>query len=93
LPIVASRVGGIPELVDHQRTGLLAPPGDSTALAEALCTLMADRELGARLGSAARAEASRYSFDRMVSAFERVYLAELARRGVIQAEEPQLVAS
>jgi glycosyltransferase involved in cell wall biosynthesis len=80
LPIVASRVGGIPELIDHERTGLLVPPGDAASLADRLCRLMIDPELGARLGDAARDEVqSRYSFDRMVAAFESIYLVELAR--------------
>lgn len=52
-PVVASRVGGIPELVDHGVTGLLVPPTDSAALADALITLLGDsprREQMGRLG-------------------------------------------
>jgi L-malate glycosyltransferase len=94
MPIVASGVGGILELIDHERTGLLAPAGDPHALADRLCRLMGDAALGARLGDAARADAeARFSFDRMVAAFEFVYLTELARRGVITAEQPQWAAS
>jgi glycosyltransferase involved in cell wall biosynthesis len=79
LPIVASGVGGIPELVDNGRTGLLVRPGDSRDLADRLCELMADPARAARLGEAARSEArSRYSFDRMVAAFEGLYLTRLA---------------
>lgn len=82
LPVVASGVGGIVEVVDHERTGLLVPAGDPAPLARQLLRLMADPALGARLGQAARAEVvSRYSFDRMVAAFEGVYQAELTRRG------------
>ena len=58
LPIVASRVGGIPELIEHDEHGLLVPPGDPPALAEAIRTLSADPLLGRRLGDAARARAS-----------------------------------
>ena len=57
LPIVASAVGGIPELIDDNSNGLLVPAGDSEALAERLCRLMADEPLAARLGAAARAKA------------------------------------
>ena len=94
LPVVASAVGGIPEIVEDDRTGLLVPAGDAGALAARLCRLMADPGLGTRLGDEARREvASRFSFDRMVAAFERVYIDELTRRGVIGARQRQLAAS
>jgi glycosyltransferase involved in cell wall biosynthesis len=94
LPIVASAVGGIPELVDDERTGLLVAPDDPRALADRICRLMTDTALAGRLGAGARADAeARYSFDRMVAAFELVYLTELARRGVVAAGQPELVAS
>jgi hypothetical protein len=55
---------------------------------------MADPALAARLGGAARDEArARFSFDRMVAAFELLYLTELTRRGVVAAREPQWAAS
>lgn len=94
MPIVASAVGGILELLDDGHTGLLAPAGDSEALAARICRLMADSALAARLGDAARdkAEAS-YSFDRMVAAFDSLYQSELAQRGVAVSGQPQLAAS
>lgn len=91
LPIVASGVGGVCELIDHGQTGLLVPPGNPQALGERIGQVMADDHLAARLGIAARARAeTRYSFDRMVSAFEAVYLSELTRRGVLHAPRPRL---
>jgi glycosyltransferase involved in cell wall biosynthesis len=94
LPIVASGVGGILELIDDGRTGLLVPPDDSPALADGICRLMNDQAFASRLGHAARAEAlARYSFDRMVAAFERLYLTELVRRGRLETGQPQLAAS
>ena len=94
LPIVASGVGGIRELIADDRTGLLVPAGDPPALADRLCRLMADPALAARLGDAARDDAhARYSFERMVAAFEQLYLSELTRRGIVAAHEPQLAAS
>jgi glycosyltransferase involved in cell wall biosynthesis len=84
LPVVASGVGGILELIDSGRTGLLVRPGAPQPLADALCRLMSDPALAARLGDAARDEArAHYSFDRMVASFESLYLTELTRRGVI----------
>jgi glycosyltransferase involved in cell wall biosynthesis len=91
LPVVASAVGGLVELVDDRRTGLLTPAGDATALAGRLCELMADGALGGRLGRAARAAVeARFSFDRMTDGVERVYLAELARRGLMPTSATQL---
>jgi glycosyltransferase involved in cell wall biosynthesis len=94
LPIVASAVGGILELLEDGRTGLLVPSGNPKALANALCTLMENPAEAARLGEAAAADArNRFPFDRMVAAFERVYLDELIRRGITAANAPQLAAS
>ena len=55
LPVVASRLSGIPELVRDEETGLLVPPGDGTAIAAALRRLSDDPALRRRLGAAARA--------------------------------------
>jgi glycosyltransferase involved in cell wall biosynthesis len=52
LPVVASRAGGIPDLVRDGETGVLVPPGDAVALADALERLLGDDELTARLGVA-----------------------------------------
>jgi glycosyltransferase involved in cell wall biosynthesis len=94
LPVVATGVGGVLELVAHERTGLLVPPGDPRALADQMQRLMRDTSLATRLGLAARVEVStRYSFDRMVSSFESIYLAELGRSGVAVTPQSQLAVS
>lgn len=94
LPVVASAVGGVREIIEDGRTGLLVRAGDPRALADQLCRLMADGGLGVRLGAAGRTMVEgRFSFDRMVDAFELVYLTELARRGVVPAPRVQLAAS
>ena len=49
-PIVACQAGGIPELIQHQQTGLLVPPGDSAALAAAIFALAADPDLAEKVG-------------------------------------------
>lgn len=54
LPVVATRVAGIPEVVQDGQTGLLVPPGDAAALGAALARLLSDPALGPRLGTAAR---------------------------------------
>jgi glycosyltransferase involved in cell wall biosynthesis len=94
MPIVASGVGGVIELIDDRRTGLLIPAGDPQALADGICQMMTDTALAARLGAAARDEAeSSYSFDRMVAAFDSLYQRELVHRGVAVSSQPQLAAS
>ncbi|MGN6431116.1 MAG: glycosyltransferase family 4 protein [Gaiellaceae bacterium] len=81
LPIVASDVGGLKELVRDGETGVLVPPGDPVALAEALRPLLANRELRRRLGRAGRARAKAL-FD--LSGFRRAHL-ELYRRELAAA--------
>jgi L-malate glycosyltransferase len=81
LPVVASGVGGIRELLAHEQTGLLVPPDHPEALTHQICRVLEDEALARRLALAARADArARYSFDRMVEQFETLYLTELARR-------------
>jgi len=79
-PVVATRVGGVPELVEEGTTGLLVPPGDAAALATALSELLEDPVRRARLGQAGRARvAERFSIERLVEATEDVY-ARLPKR-------------
>lgn len=58
-PVVATAVGGIPQLVEDGRTGFLVPPGDAEALREALERVLADPALRRRLGSAGRERISK----------------------------------
>src|SRR5262245_7370189 len=81
-PVVASRVGGIPEVVVDGETGLLVPPDDPAALAEALSRLLGDPGLRAKLGAAARLRATeRFSAARHVAGVEAVYAEALAEAG------------
>lgn len=83
LPIVATRVGGNPDLIDEGITGLLVPPSDPPALCNSLLRLFADPVAAQRLGRAARAECERrFSLDRMVADYAAVYDQLLASRGV-----------
>jgi glycogen(starch) synthase len=71
-PVVATRVGGLPEVVRHGRTGFLVPDGDREALAGAIATLLECADTATRLGQAARRRAGRqFSW----SAYARKYLA------------------
>ena len=94
LPVVATAVGGIVELVEHGKTGLLVRPGDPHDLAEAVRQLVNDPRRAAALGCEARRTIeTRYSFDRMVSEFECVYLTELQRRAPVTLQTAAQLAS
>lgn len=80
-PTVATRVGGTPEAIVDEVTGLLVEPGDSAALADAIAKLLLHPALARRLGEAARkAIEDRYSVEKMVRATEALYLDLLARK-------------
>lgn len=82
-PVVASAVGGVPEVLTDGRDGLLVPPGDPAALAEACIRLACSPELRARLGEAGRATVeARFSLDASVRRIEAVYDEELQRAGI-----------
>jgi len=74
LPAVATAVGGIPDLLEDGRTGLLAPPLDARACAEALSALLEDPGRAGHLGTAARARAEGLGWDRAAAALERACL-------------------
>jgi phosphatidylinositol alpha-1,6-mannosyltransferase len=74
VPVVASEIGGIIDIVQHERTGLLVPPGDQGALAGALTRVLTDRSLSERLGAAGlRALRESFSWERIVDRWEIVY--------------------
>jgi len=79
LPVVTTRVGGNPALVDDEVTGLLVPPGDPAALAKAIIRLVEDPVLAERLGAGAREVAcSHFGLDRMLSRVQALYDRALA---------------
>jgi starch synthase len=74
--VVGSRVGGIPEVVADGRTGLLAPPGDPVALADALNTLVTDPDRAAALGRAGRERAvAEFSWAQIAAQTAQLYQA------------------
>lgn len=78
VPIVASRVGSIPEAVEDGRTGLLAAPGDPKDLGEKLQRLLADADLRRRMGIAARKRAEeKFDWRVIAQAYESEYAAAL----------------
>jgi glycosyltransferase involved in cell wall biosynthesis len=73
VPVIATAVGGVPDVVVDGVTGLLVPPRDAPALAAAVARLAADPPLRERLGAAARRRAEDFSWDRCVSQHEALY--------------------
>jgi glycosyltransferase involved in cell wall biosynthesis len=68
LPVVATNVGGIPEIVEHEETGLLVPSGDREALTNALERLANDEALRTQLGKNLQEKVARdFSFPRMLT--------------------------
>jgi glycosyltransferase involved in cell wall biosynthesis len=80
-PTVATRVGGTPEALVHEDTGLLVAPGDSRGIADAVGRLLDNPSLAGRLGQSARQLIKdRFSVDRMVRSTEDLYTELLARK-------------
>jgi glycosyltransferase involved in cell wall biosynthesis len=70
--VVATTVGGIPEIVLDQKTGLLVSPDDPEAAAEALNTLFSDTDLRRRLASAGKTHAASYGWDEIAERYLEV---------------------
>jgi glycosyltransferase involved in cell wall biosynthesis len=81
-PIVASRVGGVAELLGEGEAGILVPPGDPAALAEAITTLLRDTQRARALGDAGRRRAPRYSAEAMLEALAKLYHEVMADAGI-----------
>jgi glycosyltransferase involved in cell wall biosynthesis len=79
VPPIAFRVGGLPELIQDQRSGILVPAGDVGAFAAATDRLVRDEALRASLAAAGPGRAAEFSVDRMVRGTQAVYDAVLAQ--------------
>jgi len=85
-PVVASRIGGLVDVVLDGETGFLVPPGDSEKLGQTISRLLAEPDLRERMGRAAKERAAEYKASRIVPRIERVYN-ELLQVGV--ARQPR----
>ena len=84
LPVLATRVGGNPELVEEGRTGWLFAPGDVLDLADRLQTLASDEALRRSLGDRGRERAATaFGLDRMFREYRDLYLEAARRRGIL----------
>ena len=81
LPIIASRVGGLPEVVDDGETGFLSPVGDVDKMADDTVRLLTDKKLRRQMGRGARESAiSRYSTDKIIPQYIEFYERILSTR-------------
>jgi glycosyltransferase involved in cell wall biosynthesis len=82
-PVVGTRVGGMPEVIEHERTGLLCPPKDAEALAQAVTRLLDDPALARTLGENARAQAVRcHGVDTMARNTQAFYRRIMDAKGI-----------
>ena len=82
-PVVATRVGGVPDVVTDGEDGFLVEPGDVEELAARLAQLANDPDLRGRMGAAGRERMrSRYAVDRLIDDIDRLYRDLLERKGV-----------
>jgi glycosyltransferase involved in cell wall biosynthesis len=72
-PVIASRIGGLPDLVVDGETGLLVPPGNPAALGQAMQALVSQPEVRLRMGNAAKRAVVRFQASTVVPRIERVY--------------------
>ena len=72
VPIVATRIGSIPDLVTHEENGLLVPPEDPKALADAIGRVLSDAPLAARLVATGRAKARAMTWDATLDRWEEI---------------------
>jgi len=91
IPVVATRVGGNPEVVQDGATGFLVPPRDSGALVDAVARLLDNRALAAAFGEAGRKRAEReFSVSRLVTETENLYRRLLADAGAVPSGSPEV---
>jgi glycogen(starch) synthase len=73
-PLVATRVGGLPEIVVHEQTGILVEPEHADDLARALTLLLEHPDVAERIGHAARRHVLKtFGFERQVEAYDMLY--------------------
>jgi glycogen synthase len=85
LPVVASKTGGIPDVIEDGVNGMLVPPGEPEALARAIDRILADRDLARRLSEGAQQRAKDYDWEVLAERILRVY--EGLSAGCCLAEE------
>jgi glycosyltransferase involved in cell wall biosynthesis len=80
-PVISTSCGGIPEVIDHERTGLLVPPSDHSALSKAISRLLADPEYSGKLVAQAQDKFYKeFTLDGMIERYDKLYRSYLGQR-------------
>lgn len=73
VPVIGTDVGGIPDVIEHEKTGLLVPPSDAKALAEALVRVLTEPGLGDRLAAGAKERLAKFDWDKIAEDYAALY--------------------
>ena len=87
-PVVASRVGGVPDLVKHGENGFLTSPGDVADLSYYIGRLLADEDLRTGMGLSGETISRDYSLEKMVEKIDALYLTFLQKKGCMIEKRP-----
>jgi len=91
-PLVASNVGGIPDLVKHGQNGFLVGPGDADGLSGAIRKLLIDKEMRDQMGRRGRAMAHDFSVEKMVEKIDALYSLLLGEMAAHEGRMRQVLA-
>ncbi len=84
VPVVATRIGGIVDIIDHEKDGLLVPPDDPRVLADSILRVLKDEKLARRLSSTMRAKVEeRFTLDQMFHKTLEVYKETVERKKIL----------
>ncbi len=93
IPVIATKTGGLTEIVEHDETGILIAPGSSDELANAIATLLSNRQLALKLGQQAREVAlAKFSHDAFVDKFLSLYV-QLSKKNGQEATPQEVLCS
>jgi glycosyltransferase involved in cell wall biosynthesis len=73
VPVIGTNVGGIPDVIEHEQSGLLVPPSDPKALAEAMTRVLSDQGLAGRLAATAASRLVKFDWDKIAAQYAEVY--------------------
>jgi glycosyltransferase involved in cell wall biosynthesis len=81
VPVIGTSVGGIPDVIEQEKTGLLVPPSDAKSIADAIVRILSDRGLADRLVAEAKSRLAKFDWDRIAEQYAELYLSSLRMLG------------